>query len=244
MRTTSTIHLGILDAVPREFHPDGEKTDPEKFVDLFEGISAPMSYTIYETHEGRFPDCFDECDAFLVTGSPCSVYDTYPWIRDLENFVRHAYAEGTPLVGICFGHQLITQALGGKVRLAHDGWMLGLHAINVHRTKHWMSSAAASHPLYFVNQDQVYELPPDAELLAGSESCPNAMYCIGEKLLSLQAHLEQPRSSMLTIARLLRDRYHLDAALIEAAEATIENGEPHADLIAQWISAFLQHAKG
>jgi GMP synthase-like glutamine amidotransferase len=237
-----TLRLGLLDAVPKEFHPPSEKTDPEKFIDLFKGVSAPISFATYEATEGEFPDSFDECDAWLITGSPCSVYDTYDWIKDLGNFIRHAHAEDRPLVGICFGHQLIAQSLGGKVRLAHDGWLLGLHPIDIRRQKPWMQNPSDSHSLYFINQDQVYDLPPDAELLGGSAACPHAMYSIGKRVLCLQAHPEQPLSSMQTFTRILRDEYHVDSSTIDAAHTTMAAGKPHAELFAKWISDFLVDA--
>ena len=234
-----SIRLGILDAVPAEFYPDGEKTDPEKFVDMFTGINAPMSFSVYTPTAGHFPDSLDECDAYLITGSPCSVYDTYAWIKDMENFIRHAFAAGTPLVGICFGHQLIAQSLGGKVRLAEDGWLLGLHEIEVHGEKPWMGGRNARHPLYFINQDQVIRLPPDAELLASSASCPNAMYCVEDRLLSLQPHPEQPLASMQRFTKILIDEYHIDIELADHAHATMDSGKPDANLFAGWIVGFL-----
>ena len=236
------MRLGILDAVPEEFYPDGEKSDPAKFIDMFEGIDAPLSCSVYTPTSGHFPDSLADCDAYLITGSPCSVYDTYTWIKDMENFIRHAFADGVPLVGICFGHQLIAQSLGGKVRLAEGGWLLGLHEIDVHGEKSWMGGRNARHPLYFINQDQVVHLPPDAELLASGEHCPNAMYCIGDRLLSLQAHPEQPLSSMQRFTRILLDDYHIETEIADRAHATMNAGEPHGDLFARWIADFLVDA--
>ena len=234
-----SLKLGILDAVPPEFYLEDEKTDPDKFIDLFTGISAPMSFATYNATQGQFPDSLDECDAYLITGSPCSVYDTYTWIKDMENFIRHVFAQGTPLVGICFGHQLIAQSLGGKVRLADDGWLLGLYEIEVAKEKPWMVGGASTHPLYFINQDQVITLPPDVELLAGSDACPHAMYHVEGRLLSLQAHPEQPLKSMQNFTKLLVDEYHIDAAVADQAHATMSAGEPDATLFAGWIVEFL-----
>ena len=233
------IHLGILDAVPPEFYIDGEKTDPQKFVDMFNGISARMSFTTYDAALGEFPDSLDECDAYLVTGSPCSVYDNYPWIKDLENFIHHAYNGRIPLVGICFGHQAITQSLGGKVRLADKGWLLGLHPFTVSVEKDWMVGGASTHSLYFVNQDQVVTLPPDVQLLAGSEACPNAMYQHEGRLLCLQAHPEQPLSSMEAFTKVLLEEYHIDQKIADDARVTMAKGSPDAALFARWISEFL-----
>jgi len=239
MTATSKLRLGILDAVPPEFYPPGEKTDPQKFIDMFTGIAAPMSFATYAATQGHYPDSLDECDAYLITGSPCSVYDTYTWIKDMENFIRHVYVAATPLVGICFGHQIIAQSLGGKVRLADDGWLLGLHPLEIHAAKDWMVGGAATHQLYFINQDQVVTLPPDVELLARSDACPNAMYHVEGRLLSLQAHPEQPLSSMQAFTRILTDDYHIDPETAAKAHATMAAGEPDAGLFARWISAFL-----
>ncbi len=236
------MHLGILDAVPPEYYLTGEKTDPEKFVDLFTGIAAPMSFSIYKATQRDFPTVLNECDAYLITGSPCSVYDTYPWIQELEEFVRRAYSDGAPLVGICFGHQLIAQSLGGGVRQADDGWLLGLHSFRVHTSKHWMGDGTPDHSLYCINQDQVVELPPDVELLAGSDACPNAMYGVDGKILSIQGHPEQPLSSMHAFTQLLLDEYDLDPSFADKAHETMADGEPDAKLIARWISAFLASA--
>lgn len=238
------VHLGILDAVPPEFCPDGEKSDPQKFVDLFTRVSAPMSFSIYNSTEGEFPDTLEDCDAYLITGSPCSVYDTYPWIRDLENFIHHVFAARKPLIGICFGHQLIAQSLGGKVQLADEGWLLGLHPIEVHTEKDWMTGSGSTHPLYFINQDQVVRLPPDVELLAGSDACPNAMYQVEGRLLSLQAHPEQPLASMQTFTQILIDEYHIDQEIADDAHATMSAGIPDADTFARWISEFLRSSLG
>ena len=160
----------------------------------------------------------------------------------MQHFIKAAFSGGLPLVGVCFGHQLIAQTLGGRVQLAEEGWLLGLHEIDVHAHKPWMRGGASTHPLYFINQDQVVELPPDVELLASAPKCPHAMYGIDGRLLSLQAHPEQPLTSMQTFTRLLLDEYHVDQALADAALATMAAAEPHASLFAGWISEFLADA--
>lgn len=237
------LRLGLLDAVPPEFYPAGEKSDPQKFVELFELVGAPFRYRTYAVTEGRFPASLDECDAYLITGSPCSVYDTYPWISELGNMIELVTAAAIPLVGICFGHQLIARTLGGTVRLADDGWLIGLHEMRVHRDKEWMSGQASTHPLYFINQDQVVELPPGVELLAGSEACPNAMFAIDDRVLSLQAHPEQPHASMRAFTNHLRDACHIDDSIAEAALQTMAKGEPDAHLVGRWITSFLLSAR-
>ena len=102
-----------------------------------------------------------------------------------------------------------------------------------------MVGGASTHPLYFINQDQVVRLPPDVDLLASSDECPNAMYHIEGRLLSLQAHPEQPLSSMQRFTQILVDEYHIDPAIAEDGLATMAAGSPDADHIARWITQFL-----
>jgi GMP synthase-like glutamine amidotransferase len=236
MRTT---RLGIFDAVPEEFYISGEKTDPDKFIDMFEAADAPFDYATYLATKDHFPESLDECDAYLITGSPCSVYDTYTWIERFDSFIRAAHAQKKPMVGICFGHQLIARALGGRVRLAEEGWLLGLHEFDVTVHKPWMCERRGTHPLYFINQDQVVELPPGAERLGGSPACPNAMLALDEHVLTLQAHPEQPLSSMHAFSRELLEDYGIERSLYDAALETMADGDPDAELFAGWITEFI-----
>jgi GMP synthase-like glutamine amidotransferase len=99
-------------------------------------------------------------EAILITGSAAGVYDEFDWIAPLEDFVRATYAGKTPMVGVCFGHQLIAQALGGKARKSNKGWGIGWHVYRVAPgngvIKGERIALACSH------QDQVIEPPADA----------------------------------------------------------------------------------
>ena len=71
-------------------------------------------------------------DAMLITGSSAGVYDTHlAWMEPLRQFIRGAYAAATPMVGICFGHQIMADALGGDVRKSEKGWGLGRHVYSL-----------------------------------------------------------------------------------------------------------------
>lgn len=235
-----TIRLGILDMVPAEFYIEGEKTDPEKFIDMFKRVGAPMTFRTYLATENEYPESLDECDAYLITGSPCSVNDTYTWLEDLKTFIHHVDQFRIPLVGICFGHQVIAQALGGEVRLAESGWTLGLHSFSVVAEKPWMMGGTSSSALYFINQDQVLTLPPDVQLLGGSDICPVAMYTRKDRILCVQGHPEQPLSSMRRFLDLLLDEYHIDRELADKAALSMAAGEPDSNNFARWITEFLR----
>jgi GMP synthase-like glutamine amidotransferase len=72
-----------------------------------------------------FPKDIHDCDGWLITGSRFGAYEDHPFIPPLEDFIRAAYAAHVPVVGICFGHQIIAQAMGGKVEKYAGGWSVG-----------------------------------------------------------------------------------------------------------------------
>ena len=106
-------------------------------------------------------------EAVLITGAAAGVYDGLDWIAPLEDFVRTAYANKTPMVGICFGHQLIAQALGGTVRKSEKGWGIGRHVYQVLPENGVVDGEAVA--IAASHQDQVIEPPNDALTILSSE---------------------------------------------------------------------------
>lgn len=146
-------------------------------------------FQTWNVYLGEFPDSADQCDGWIITGSPASVYESLPWIRPLEQLIRDIDRLKQPLVGICFGHQIIAQALGGTVEKAAVGWGLGIG--------HYQPTGVTETPfgrddlyLHIIHQDQVISLPEGAEVLAGSVFCPNAILSYGRSIFTVQAHPE------------------------------------------------------
>lgn len=87
---------------------------------------AGFDFQTWDVRLGAFPDSAAQCDGWIITGSPASVYQPLTWIAPLEQLIREVDGLKRPLVGICFGHQIIARALGGSVVKSDLGWGLGI----------------------------------------------------------------------------------------------------------------------
>ena len=106
--------IGILQTglAPENLAPDlGDY--PDMFAKLLDGNG--FSFQTFRVVEGEFPARVTDCDGWLITGSLHGVYEDHPWIPLLERFIQDAFAARVPVVGICFGHQIVAQAMGGTV---------------------------------------------------------------------------------------------------------------------------------
>ena len=229
--------LGILDAVYKKDSIDGE-LEAEKFVKLLQMVNAPFEIHIYHVAEGEFPLSPNECDAYLVTGSPQGAYDKDAWIDPLADFIRQSYAAECKLVGICFGHQVIADSLGGVAQKSEKGWGMGLRPFQIHNHKPWMTPSLDTCTLNFIHQDQVTALPDGAELLASNDHCQNAMLSIGNQVFTMQGHPEYLPKAMETLLHYVRDH---DGLEVDEALASLAQGQPDTRTVAQWIVNFLQH---
>ncbi|MCO6382977.1 type 1 glutamine amidotransferase [Oceanicola sp. 502str15] len=135
----------------------------------------------------EFPNSIDAADGWLITGSRYGVYEDHPWIEPLEQIIRAIYLAPKPLVGICFGHQIIAQALGGKVEKSDKGWGVGRMEYT------WGNEVVA---LNAWHQDQVIEPPKEASTISANKFCDHAALMYGDRVLSVQAHPEFGREMM------------------------------------------------
>jgi GMP synthase-like glutamine amidotransferase len=188
---------------------------------------------------GELPATTDECDAWLCTGSRRSVYDDVDWIRDLAGFVREVHASRSPFVGVCFGHQLIAHALGGRTERSAEGWGVGAHELDLVRREPWMQPVVDRPTLLFMHQDQVRRVPDGSVVLACALHCEIAAFRVGNTMLGIQAH---PEFRPGYLAALLDDR--LDRIGSEAtARARQSLDRPtDDDAVARWIVRFLEQA--
>ena len=183
--------LGILntDTVKPEFAAKhGEY--PDMFAELFHLVDPDISLMTYEVVHGEYPSDIDEVDGYVITGSKLSVYDDIPWINDLKNFVRQLHSEEKKIIGICFGHQLVAEALGGKTGQAETGWCVGVHKNKFTDAAEGYGLTRSEFKIPSNHKDQVLELPPGGKLLARTETCPISAMGLGDHILTFQGHPE------------------------------------------------------
>ncbi len=174
-------------------------------------------------------------DGLLITGSRQSVGDDLPWIRDLAGLLVRAHEQDLPVVGVCFGHQLIAHALGGRVDRAPVGWGVGVHHATVTAPRAWMAPARSGFDLLVSHQDQVTAIPNGATVLATSDHAPVAAFEMGS-LVGFQGHPEfvVDYAEALMARRIER----IGAEPIERARGTLGRPTDHAT-VTRWIGSFL-----
>ncbi len=178
--TLLILETGIApDPLPRQFG---------RYPDMFRDLLDPPALTVVPVLEGALPDTLAGVSGILITGSPAGVYDSDPWIQPLMACLR-SVPDTVPMVGICFGHQVMAQAFGGQVEKSDKGWGLGLHRYAVHYGP-W-AEETASLALPVSHQDQVVVCPPDAEITVSSDFTPYAgLSYRSRKAISFQGHPE------------------------------------------------------
>lgn len=180
-------------------------TYPVMFQQMFAEAGAQFSFeTVKVLDNQSLPDP-DEVDGVVITGSAAGVYDDYIWLDPLRDFIRRAYAQKTPMAGICFGHQVIADALGGVVRKSEKGWGLGRHVYDVKTEKGPFAPRGDTLAVACSHQDQVIEAPRDAQVILGSDFTPNAgLFYNNGAALSFQPHPEFKDAYALELAHLRR----------------------------------------
>ena len=233
------LKIGILDAFPsNNLNINWNQTPVDAYVRFLEQVDPPFVFVGYAVTKGEFPAHPDECDAYLITGSPKGVYDADPWISQLIHFIRENYQAGKKLVGICFGHQILAHALNGCAAKSEKGWGFGLRRFDLYARKPWMTSFRTICASYFVHQDQVMQLPPDAELLGGDEFCPYLFFTLNDQILGFQGHPEFTTELMSEI--IAEDKKLVEPHVYQAALQSLNEGVPDNRLLAHWIVNFLQ----
>ncbi|HEX5258330.1 MAG TPA: type 1 glutamine amidotransferase [Sphingomicrobium sp.] len=222
--------LGILETG----YPPGNLADEfGDYPQMFERLLGPgFEVRTYDVQSGELPDDPQAQHAYLITGSPAGVYDPLPWIEPLMQFIRSA--DGAKMVGVCFGHQVMAEALGGQVIKSPKGWGAGLHRYTVLRSEPWIDTSGtiaipASH------QDQVIVQPPNTEVVAASDFTPfAALAWTNRPAISFQFHPEFSPAFAKALIEKRYDRVNNADQAIASLDAPNDN-----EAVGGWIRNFL-----
>jgi GMP synthase-like glutamine amidotransferase len=189
--------------------------------------------------QGHWPDDLSAFDGIVVTGSPASVHDDRPWITELLQLLRVQHARRMPMLGLCFGHQAIATALGGRVVNSAPGLRVGTVTTQLAHSAAWMQPAQSTITLYAAHDEQVALPPPGAQVLGGDADCVVGAYTLGQHILALQYHPEFDRAFMDDL---------LDAMAPKLCEAALARGRAQvaqgvdARLVWGWVAQFFEQA--
>lgn len=199
MKTPRVLILkaGITDDALLSAHGDYEQW----FIDALHHRCAMQICRVCEGEP--LPDAGD-WDGVLITGSPLSIRDEAPWMLEMGRWSVQAARSGTPVFGICFGHQAIGEVLGGRIGLNPNGREVG--AIDV-----TLTDAGRADPLFAglpevirvqATHGDILVVPPvggDVRLLGGNANTDWQAFAVGERLRAVQFHPEITAETMDTL---------------------------------------------
>ena len=212
--------------------PDPLADEYGSYVDMFADLLGPgFELETFDVQHGQWPDPAAH-GAYLVTGSPAGVYEPLPWIPRLLEFIRTA--KDAKMIGVCFGHQAMAQALGGEVIKSPKGWGAGLQHYQVIHPQPWTNgerevAIPASH------QDQVVAQPPNSIVVAASDFTPFAALAWTDRpAISFQFHPEFSVGYAKALIEKRHDRVNDPDQAIASLDAPNDNQR-----VGGWMRNFL-----
>lgn len=219
------------------------------------------SWDLYRVVDGEFPavDDLDTYDGFVISGSPFDAYSNEIWIIKLCILLRVLDAMEKRVLGICFGHQVICRALGGKVAKSVTGWDIGLRGVNLQtqllpsrlqsalmenedddNDDQTVTQFPASLSIIKIHQDEVWEVPPEAKVIASSDKTGVEMYTIEDHIMGIQGHPEYTQDILLNLIDRLRANNSIQLEFADNARLTFQNAQPDRKHLHKLCKTFLK----
>lgn len=217
---------------------------PAMFDALLNGDDQGFRIDAYPVVNGAALPSPTAADAWAITGSRHGVYDDLPWIGETKAFLRAARAAKRPIVGVCFGHQILAEAFGGSAIKHPGGWRLGVETYRVVNRPAWMADAPEALSLHSLHQDQVVAIPADAQVWATSPGCAYAGLSYGDPdapdAVSIQPHPEFSIPFARALNAHLLEQGRVPADLGAAALARV--GQPVDNArVGRWFADYLRN---
>jgi GMP synthase-like glutamine amidotransferase len=228
--------IGILacDHVGPELRQASRGRDyDDMYTEMLQAAAPSIRTRTYDVVGGELPDSPDECDGWIVTGARYDAYRDEPWIVALRQFIVEVLEHRARLVGVCFGHQAVAHALGGRAENTGT-WKAGPQAIRVDDTP-WFDGSSVT--INAMHQDVASVVPPGARTIARGDTAEHAMFLVGDSILCVQDHPEYDADYIAALVESRRPRMGdevTDAALASIASEPVDN-----DVVGRWIADFL-----
>jgi GMP synthase-like glutamine amidotransferase len=234
---SKAIRIAVIDAVPEIYWGDDEGiTDGEKFVDLLLAQNDQAEFDIYYAAVNQLPESVQDYDGYMFSGSPSSVHDEDDWIKKISGLICQANDLNKRIIASCFGHQLVAKTFGGEVGQNENGWCIGNYNLNIKRRYEWMQPEAGDTGIYHFNKERVTRLPEQAESFADHEDYADYAYTLGDNILCVQGHPEQPKRAMNNFMISVDNIVPEDEK--KTARRMIDKGKPDADIWGEWMMRF------
>jgi GMP synthase (glutamine-hydrolysing) len=157
------------------------------------GLESSEKAIVIDVEHGEIPPSPNDVAGVLVTGSHAMVTDPDPWIVHATEWVAEAVLQEIPVFGLCFGHQLLARAMGGRVDYHPWGHEVGTVAVRVHESAQndpLFADLPSTIAVHAVHAQTVLELPEGAILLASNAFEKSHAFRVGPCAWGVQFHPE------------------------------------------------------
>ncbi|XP_015081895.1 gamma-glutamyl peptidase 3-like [Solanum pennellii] len=218
------------------------------FVEAFGDEEFGEKWDLFRVVDDEFPemDQLINYDGFVISGSPFDAYGNEHWILKLCILLQNLYFMQKKVLGICFGHQVLCRALGGKVGKANNGWDIGLRKLNIVKdfSTHSFLKDLDEIPLALsiieCHQDEVWEVPKGAEIVAISEKTNVEMFTMGDHILGIQGHPEYTKDIVSNLIDRLLSNGSIQSEFAEAAKSKLYKADPDRKCLEKICKKFLK----
>ena len=209
----------------------------ERFIDLLVPLLPKSDWTTINCLENDLAFNIDKYDAYLITGGKYSVFENLGWQHKLFDLIRAIYNKNIPIIGICYGHQAIAHALGGRVERFKNGWGVGLTMVNVVDQTEWIRPVFKKIYLLTMHQDQVIIMPPRGIQFLSNHFCDISGFYIEDRVLAIQQH---PDFTTELCRDLIIRRKEKIGKQYKSALQSLEI-DHQGSFVGQWMANFICH---